>query len=80
MAEAPLAMGLSPEQVRAIFLRAAEIVRQNSKEPAINKRWPVKGPMPDWKKMTVAQALEILSDRAVKREEAAKRVQEDPPA
>jgi uncharacterized DUF497 family protein len=80
LAEAPLAMGLSLEQAQAIFHRAAEIVRQNLKEPATKKRWPVKGSMPDWKKMTVAEALEILSDRAAKREEATKRVQDDPPA
>jgi hypothetical protein len=80
LAEAPLAMGLSLEQAQAIFLRAAEIVRQNFREPAMKKPWPVKGSILDWKKMTVAEALEILSDRAVKREEAAKRVQEDPSA
>jgi hypothetical protein len=71
LADAPLAMGLSHEQVRAIFLRAAEIVRQNCKEPAVKKWRPVNGAILDWSKMTVAEALEILSDRAVKREDAA---------
>jgi hypothetical protein len=77
LADAPLAMGLSQEQAQAIFLRAAEIVRQNLDEPAARKRCPVKGSVPDWKKMTVAQALEILSDRAAKREDAAKGGNED---
>jgi hypothetical protein len=77
LADAPLAMGLSQEQARAIFLHAAEIVRQNFKEPAVKKRWPVKGSSLDWSKMTVAEALEILSDRALKREDAAKRGTKD---
>jgi hypothetical protein len=70
--DAPLAMGLSQEQACAIFLRAAEIVRQNCEEPAVKKWRPAKGAILDWSKMTVAEALEILSDRAVKREDAAK--------
>jgi hypothetical protein len=73
LVDVPLAMGLSQEQARAIFLRVAEIVRQNFKEPAANKRRPVKGSILDWSKMTVAEALEILSDRAAKREEAAQK-------
>jgi hypothetical protein len=77
LADVPLAMGLSQEQARAIFLRAAEIVRQNFNEPAVKKRWPVKGAIPEWNKMTVSEALEILSDRAAKREDAARKADED---
>jgi hypothetical protein len=73
LTDAPLAMGLSPEQAQAVFLRAAEIVRQNLSEPAPKKPWPVKGLIQDWKTMTVAQALEILSDGAAKRQDSSKR-------
>jgi hypothetical protein len=67
LVDVPLAMGLSQEQARAIFLCVAEIVRQNFKEPSLDGPRPVKGVILDWSKMTVAEALEILSDRAAKR-------------
>jgi len=72
LADAPLAMGLSQEQARAIFFRVAEIVRQNLMEPPVSERGSSKGSILDWSKTTVAEALEILSDRAAKLRDAAK--------
>jgi hypothetical protein len=64
-------MGLSQEQARAIFIRVTEIVRQNLSEPA-KKHWSTGASDLDWSGMTVAEALEILSNRAAKRENAPK--------
>ena len=71
LVDAPLAMGLSQEQARAIFIRVTEIVRKNLSKPAKN-HWSIEASDLDWSGMTVAEALEILSRRAVKREDATK--------
>jgi hypothetical protein len=65
-------MGLSQEEARAIFIHVAEIVRQNLAGLPSKKRWPAEATDLDWSGMTVAEALEILSDRATRREAGAK--------
>ena len=72
LVDAPLAMGLTQDQARAIFLRVAEIVRQNFKEPPFEERWPSEAPVRDWSEMTVAEALEILSERAARQKNVSK--------
>jgi len=73
LVDAPLAMGLSQEQARAIFLRVAEIVRQNFQRASpFEQRWSAGAPIRDWSEMTVAEALEILSERAAQQKTVSK--------
>src|SRR5262245_14094233 len=73
LADASLATGLSQDQARAIFLRAAEIVRRNANEPPVSQRQQDDGSNLDWSAMTIAEVLEILSTRAAKREDTAEK-------
>jgi hypothetical protein len=66
LVDAPIAMGLSQEDARAIFAKAAEIVRQSLQRASPKKRWPVRGSLLDWQEMKIAEALEILANRAGK--------------
>jgi hypothetical protein len=66
LVDAPIAMGLSQEDARAIFAEAAEIVRRSLQDASAKKRWPVRGSLLNWHEMTIAEALEILANRAVK--------------
>jgi hypothetical protein len=66
LVDAPIAMGLSQEHARAIFAQAAGIVRQSLQDPSTKKRWPLQASLLDWQEMTIAEALEILANRAGK--------------
>jgi hypothetical protein len=59
LTDAPIAMGLSQDEARSMFAKAGLIVRQTTQAEGL-KRWPVKASLLDWRKMTVAEALEIL--------------------
>jgi hypothetical protein len=67
--DAAAAAGIDADQMRASLLQAAEIIRKNQ-EPIIKRRWPVQGSLLDWQEMTVAEALEILSEVAASDAEA----------
>jgi hypothetical protein len=69
LAQAALAMGLNQEAAHASFRTAADIVRQS----IAAKRWPARGSLLNWNEMTVAEALEILSDHAAGQESEAKK-------
>jgi ABC-type arginine transport system ATPase subunit len=66
LVDAPIAMGLSQEDARAIFAKAAEIVRESLRNASPKRRWPVRGSLLDWQEMTIAEALEILANPAGK--------------
>jgi hypothetical protein len=64
-ATAPAA-GVDEKQMRSGLLRAAELIRQgHDGQLAIERRWPQQGSLLDWREMTVAEALQILSDHAI---------------
>jgi hypothetical protein len=64
--DAPIAMGLSQEDARALFAQAAGIVQQSLQDRSTKKRWPLQASLLDWQEMTIAEALEILANRAAK--------------
>jgi hypothetical protein len=54
--------GVSEDQARAVLKHAAEIIRRTPRE--LPPR-PVRGSLLSWREMTVADALQILSDQAI---------------
>ena len=71
LGNAVAATGISEDQMRASLRQAAQIIRKNQESPA-RKRWPLLGSILDWHEMTVAEALEILGDHAISRDEISK--------
>jgi hypothetical protein len=53
--------GVSEDQARTVLKHAAEIIRRTPKDLPLR---PIRGPL-SWRDMTVAEALQILSDQAI---------------
>ncbi len=68
LVDTPAAMGLSEDRARAIFSKAAEIVRHSLQPAPQAKRPALRETLPNWRDMTVTEALEILGRQGSNRE------------